>query len=45
MKNWLPDRDALKRPRYRSLMEAIEDAIEDGRLQPGGRLPTHRELA
>ncbi|RZW05413.1 MAG: GntR family transcriptional regulator, partial [Rhodobacteraceae bacterium] len=45
MKSWLPDKSALKRPRYRSLMEAIEDAIEDGRLHPGDRLPTHRELA
>ncbi|WP_417809951.1 PLP-dependent aminotransferase family protein [Thioclava sp.] len=42
---WLPDKDALKRPRYRSLMEAIEDAIERGALKPGDRLPTHRELS
>ncbi|MBK0328749.1 PLP-dependent aminotransferase family protein [Rhodobacteraceae bacterium F11138] len=45
MESWLPDKDALKRPRYRSLMEAIEDAIERGALKPGDRLPTHRELS
>lgn len=45
MKKWLPDKDTLQRPRYRSLMEAIEGAIEAGTLQPGDRLPTHRELS
>lgn len=45
MYNWLPDKSTLKRPRYRSLMEVIENAIEDGALQPGERLPTHRELS
>ncbi|MCB1313734.1 MAG: PLP-dependent aminotransferase family protein [Sedimentitalea sp.] len=45
MKTWLPDKGALKRPRYRSLMAAIESAIEDGNLRPGDRLPTHRELS
>ncbi|QHQ34403.1 PLP-dependent aminotransferase family protein [Algicella marina] len=45
MTNWLPDKSELKRPRYRSLMEAIEHAIENGLLLPGDRLPTHRELA
>lgn len=45
MQNWLPDKDTLKRPRYRSLMEAIETAIERGTLPPGERLPTHRDLA
>jgi DNA-binding transcriptional MocR family regulator len=45
MESWLPEKDALKRPRYRSLMEAIEKAIDDGMLQPGDRLPTHRELS
>lgn len=45
MNNWLPDKSELRRPRYRSLMGAIERAIEDGKLRPGDRLPTHRELA
>ncbi|APE44597.1 hypothetical protein BOO69_15135 [Sulfitobacter alexandrii] len=45
MNNWLPDKSELKRPRYRSLTGAIERAIEEGKLKPGDRLPTHRELA
>lgn len=45
MTNWLPPKSALKRPRYRSLMNSIATAIEDGTLKPGERLPTHRELS
>ena len=45
MMDWLPGKDELKRPRYRSLTKAIEEGIEAGRLKPGDRLPTHRELA
>lgn len=32
-------------PIYRQLADAIEQAIVTGRLEPGERLPTHRELA
>jgi len=42
---WMPDPATLTRPAYRSLARAIVAAIDDGRLRPGDRLPTHRELA
>ena len=42
---WPPDADALRRPAWRSLVEAVEAAIEAGELAPGRRLPTHRRLA
>ncbi|QIE55465.1 PLP-dependent aminotransferase family protein [Pikeienuella piscinae] len=42
---WRPERGALKRPAYRSLAQSLIGAIESGELQPGDRLPTHRELA
>lgn len=45
MTNWPPLKAALKRPHYRSLMSAIETAINSGALKPGERLPTHRELS
>ena len=42
---WLPDPTTLKRPAYRSLAQALVQAIEAGELRAGERLPTHRELA
>lgn len=45
MTSWLPDRAQLRRPIYRSLLNAVIEAIEDGRLAAGMRLPTHRALA
>lgn len=45
MTNWLPDPDTLTRPVYRSLAQAIIDAIGAGKLRTGERLPTHRDLA
>jgi len=45
MTHWLPDPASLARPVYRSLAQAITDAIAAGRLRPGDRLPTHRDLA
>jgi len=45
MTKWLPRRDALKRPVYRSLINLIARAVERGELAPGARLPTHRDLA
>lgn len=41
----LPKSDQLARPFYRSLHEAIALSIRDGRLRPGDRLPTERDLA
>ena len=32
-------------PRYLAITDALEEAIRDGRLAPGDRLPTHRQLA
>lgn len=32
-------------PRYKPLVDALAADIRDGRLAPGSRLPTHRELA
>ncbi|KPB00811.1 PLP-dependent aminotransferase family protein [Ahrensia marina] len=45
MTDWPPLKSSLKRPHYRSLMSAIETAINNGALKPGERLPTHRELS
>lgn len=45
MTNWRPDPAQLSRPVYRSLARAITDAIGNGSLRPGDRLPTHRDLA
>jgi len=45
MTNWPPNRDTLKRPVYRSLVDLVARAVETGELAPGARLPTHRDLA
>lgn len=45
MTKWPPDPGTLKRPAYRSLIQVIETAIQNGTLQPGDRLPTQRRLA
>jgi DNA-binding transcriptional MocR family regulator len=45
MTKWLPDRSSLRRPVFLSLADQIGRAIADGRLEPGARLPTHRQLA
>lgn len=45
MTSWLPKRAALKRPVYKSLVEAMTGAIADGTLDAGARLPTQRDLA
>jgi DNA-binding transcriptional MocR family regulator len=42
---WLPRRTALTHPFYRSLAELLAADVRAGRLSPGERLPTHRELA
>ena len=45
MTNWRPDPSHLKRPAYLSLAEQFARAIQEGKLQNGNRLPTHRRLA
>ncbi|WP_241523933.1 PLP-dependent aminotransferase family protein [Oceaniglobus indicus] len=45
MTSWPPDPGTLKRPAYRSLVNAIETAMQTGALKPGDRLPTQRQLA
>jgi DNA-binding transcriptional MocR family regulator len=45
MTNWRPDPSHLKRPAYLSLAEQFARAIQEGKLQNGDRLPTHRRLA
>lgn len=45
MTSWLPKSDQLSRPVYKSLQNEIIHAIDRGDLQPGARLPTHRDLA
>ncbi|WP_282610118.1 PLP-dependent aminotransferase family protein [Pelagibius sp. Alg239-R121] len=45
MTNWHPDPKQLKRPAYLSLSEQFAEAIAEGALSAGERLPTHRQLA
>ncbi len=42
---WLPTIEKGKRPLYQALADAIEADVRSGRLGPGMRLPTHRDLA
>lgn len=44
MTNWHPTLGA-DRARYEGIVDALADDIATGRLQPGERLPTQRELA
>ena len=41
----LPKASQMPRPLYRALRELIVQNIRDGRLRPGDRLPTERDLA
>lgn len=45
MTNWAPDLSAYSGPRYAAIAEAIAVDVKLGRLKPGERLPTHRDLA
>lgn len=45
MTNWMPSRNSLSSPLHINLANMIANAIEDGRLSPGRKLPTHRKLA
>jgi DNA-binding transcriptional MocR family regulator len=42
---WRPDPELIRRPAYLSLADQIARAIQDGRLESGSQLPTHRRLA
>src|SRR5690242_6647356 len=42
---WLPDLNGASGPRYVAIAEALATDIRAGRLPPGARLPTHRDLA
>jgi DNA-binding GntR family transcriptional regulator len=35
----------MKKPRYIRLADMISTAIQDGKLAPGTKLPTHRAFA
>ena len=43
--SWQPDLSTYAGPRYVALATALERDIGAGRLEPGERLPTHRDLA
>lgn len=43
--SWKPDKEALKRPFYKSLSSLLEQDILNGFLAPGTKLPPQRELA
>jgi DNA-binding transcriptional MocR family regulator len=45
MSKWLPDLAAHVGPKYRTIAAAIAADIAAGRLPPGFRMPTHRDLA
>ncbi|WP_224360336.1 aminotransferase-like domain-containing protein [Hyalangium versicolor] len=45
MTTWAPKLQGREGPLYRAIADALAADIEEGRLAPGTRLPTHRELA
>ncbi len=45
MTSWTPDLQGRNGPLYRAIADVLAADIEEGRLAPGLRLPTHRELA
>jgi DNA-binding transcriptional MocR family regulator len=45
MTMWTPDLRQRSGPRYIAIAEALADDARGGRLRPGTRLPTHRDLA
>src|SRR5207245_9794263 len=45
MTSWAPEIRQRRGPRYLAIAEALAEDAGAGRLRPGARLPTHRELA
>ncbi len=45
MTSWTPELRGRSGPLYRAIADALSEDIDAGRLAPGARLPTHRELA
>ena len=45
MTMWFPEMGDRSGPRYLAIVQAIAEGTASGRLEPGARLPTHRELA
>ena len=45
MTNWSPELEQAAEPKYLALVEALHRDVESGRLPPGTRLPTQRQLA
>ncbi len=45
MTSWRPELKDRSGPLYRAIADVLAEDIEAGRLEPGMRLPTHRELA
>jgi DNA-binding transcriptional MocR family regulator len=45
MTKWSPPLEELSGPRYAAIADALAADIANGRLKPGTRLPTHRDLA
>ena len=42
---WIPDLASRAGPRYQVIAEAISDAVDQGDLSPGDKLPPQRDLA
>lgn len=45
MTNWLPELERFPGPRYAAIAQALAEAIGEGDLAPGDRLPPQRDLA
>ncbi|WP_320006784.1 PLP-dependent aminotransferase family protein [Maridesulfovibrio sp.] len=45
MTKWIPELEESARPKFKRLADAIERDVYAGKLQPGDKLPTHRDLA
>src|ERR1700742_1886509 len=45
MTMWQPEIEQLQGPRYLAIAEALSVDVRNGALNPGDRLPTHRDLA
>ncbi|HSJ75267.1 MAG TPA: GntR family transcriptional regulator, partial [Gemmatimonadales bacterium] len=45
MTTWTPELEQTAEPKYLALVDALHRDVESGRLPPGTRLPTQRQLA